>query len=106
MHVMWIEFGCALLIAAVNVPLILRKVPKNAFYGMRTPKTMNGSDENWYEVNYLAGVAMVWSSLIAAALMVVAGLLPFTELVQSVISMVLLLLAVLLPLVIYRKRFF
>jgi len=104
MHVMWIEFGCALFIAAICVPLVLRKVPKNMFYGMRTLKTMNGSDANWYEVNFLAGRAMLLSTLAAAALILAAGLLPLPELQLSFLSMLLLLVAVFLPIVIYRKR--
>jgi uncharacterized membrane protein len=106
MHILWLELGSALLIAVIAIPLILRKVPKNMFYGMRTPKTMNGSDENWYELNHLAGMAMMWSALIAATLMLLVGLLAIAELARIIVSMCLLLSAVLAPLVLYRKRLF
>jgi uncharacterized membrane protein len=42
----------------VAVPLILKKIPKNGFYGIRTPKTMSGSDEQWYRVNREGGIAI------------------------------------------------
>lgn len=42
----------------VAVPLILKKIPKNGFYGFRTPKTMSGSDEQWYRVNREGGISI------------------------------------------------
>lgn len=43
--------GIPVLLMIVAVPLILNKVPKNPFFGFRTPKTMSGSDEQWYRAN-------------------------------------------------------
>ena len=43
-----------LLIAAVSLPLIASRVPRNRIYGFRTPKTL-ASDEVWYEANRFAG---------------------------------------------------
>lgn len=42
----------------IAIPLILKKVPKNGFYGFRTPKTMAGSDEQWYRINREGGIAI------------------------------------------------
>ena len=55
-------------IAIVSVPLILKLVPRNRFYGFRTPATLS-SDEIWFRANRFAG----WALLIAAG--VSAGLL-------------------------------
>lgn len=43
---------------ALSVPLILKKVPPNNWYGFRTPKTL--SDEKiWYEANRISAQGMV-----------------------------------------------
>lgn len=42
----------------IAIPLILQKIPKNGFYGFRTPKTMTGSDEQWYGVNREGGIGI------------------------------------------------
>ena len=47
-----------LIIIALAVPLILEKVPRNAFYGFRTPFTMS-SDEIWYYANKISGIALL-----------------------------------------------
>lgn len=53
--------GCAL-IGAGSIPLILRMVPPNPFYGVRTRKTLSDR-ELWFRANYFAG----WTFLIASA---------------------------------------
>ena len=55
-------------IAIVSIPLILKLVPRNSFYGFRTAATLS-SDEIWFPANRFAG----WALLIAAG--VSAGLL-------------------------------
>ena len=55
-------------IAVVSIPMILKLVPRNPYYGFRTPATLS-SDELWYPANRFAG----WALLIAAA--VSAGLM-------------------------------
>jgi len=106
MHLPWIEFGASLLTAAICVPLILRKIPKNEIYGMRTPRTMSGSDENWVEVNRQVGLGMMVAALISAAGDLILGLLPISATGRYVASALLLLAAVLSPILIYRKRLF
>jgi uncharacterized membrane protein len=49
----WIASG--LLLIGVSVPLILKKVPPNQWYGFRVPKTLS-SDRIWYEANRVAGI--------------------------------------------------
>jgi hypothetical protein len=46
-------FG-GILLAALSVPLILRKIPPNGLYGFRIPATLN-DPQLWYSVNAFAG---------------------------------------------------
>jgi uncharacterized membrane protein len=43
-----------LLVIAISIPLILGKVPRNHWYGFRTPKTLS-SDAVWYPANRIGG---------------------------------------------------
>ncbi len=51
----------ALLLIALAVPLILRKVPPNGFYGFRLPKTQS-DPRIWYAANRAAGLNLVAGS--------------------------------------------
>lgn len=53
----------AVIILGVSVPLILRLIPRNRFYGIRTRKTLL-SDNQWYSINRTAGIVFVISSLV------------------------------------------
>jgi uncharacterized membrane protein len=65
---------CALT-ATVGVPLILRLIPPNEIYGLRTGKTLY-HPEIWYEVNRVAGWALVAAAAITAlAVMIWSGTL-------------------------------
>src|SRR3954465_13437759 len=58
-----------LLFTALSLPLMLKKVPPNNWYGFRTPKTL--SDEKiWYEANRISaqGMALVGVVLILLSL--------------------------------------
>lgn len=59
-----------LLTAGLSVPLILRKVPPNPFYGLRTRRTFS-SRRIWYAANRIAGI---WLT-IAGTVWLGAGLL-------------------------------
>jgi uncharacterized membrane protein len=54
----------ALLMIAVAVPMAMRKVPPNGFYGFRTPKTM-GDSRVWYDANQKAGINMIVAGVLA-----------------------------------------
>ena len=74
---MYIFVGASLLLCAVSVPLIIRRIKPNPWYGFRTPKTMN--DEHiWYEANAYSGRLMcflgVILAIVTAALRFVPGL--------------------------------
>jgi predicted Ser/Thr protein kinase len=61
-----IEF-IGLLLSGVSLPLWLRLVPMNSFYGVRLPSTFV-SDERWYEVNAVFGRHLFcWSLTVIAA---------------------------------------
>lgn len=49
-----------LILTVLCVPLLLRIVPPNAWYGFRTPSAME-SPENWYHINRLGAGLMIGS---------------------------------------------
>jgi uncharacterized membrane protein len=50
--------GVGVLLIALAIPLILKKVPRNNWYGVRTEKTMHGPEQVWYEANHDAGLGL------------------------------------------------
>lgn len=42
----------------LGLPLIFGLIPRNWFYGVRTPRTL-AADESWYPVNRVGGVIML-----------------------------------------------
>ena len=48
----------AVLFIVLAIPLILGIVPRNWFYGVRTPRTL-ASDESWYPANRIGGVILL-----------------------------------------------
>jgi hypothetical protein len=69
---------CALT-AIAGVPLILKLIPPNELYGLHTERAMS-RPEIWFEVNRMAGWALVAAAAITAlAVMIWSGtlLLPF-----------------------------
>ena len=63
-----------LVIIAISTPLILGKIPRNHWYGFRTPKTLS-SDAVWYPANKIGGKYFVVAGLIQLAAI---GLVQFT----------------------------
>jgi uncharacterized membrane protein len=56
-----------IVLIVLAVPLILEKIPRNGFYGFRTPYTFS-SDDVWYRANKIAGISLLvagvfWLSL-------------------------------------------
>jgi uncharacterized membrane protein AbrB (regulator of aidB expression) len=58
-----------------SVPLALRKVPMNKYYGFRTSVSMK-SAENWYAVNARAGRSLMFWSLAIVALGAAGWVIP------------------------------
>ena len=48
----------AVLFIVLAIPLILGIVPRNWFYGVRTPRTL-AADESWYPANRIGGVILL-----------------------------------------------
>ena len=64
----------ALLIILVSLPLVFGLIPKNRFYGFKTPKTLS-DDQVWYRSNRYGARALIFSCL---AYLLVAKLVPAT----------------------------
>ena len=45
-------------LSGLSIPLALGKVSRNAFYGIRTPRTMHGPMSEWYATNKKGGLAL------------------------------------------------
>jgi len=54
--------GSYLLVAGLSVPLLLKKIPPNRFYGFRSKRTQ-GDERVWYRVNQLGGAFLALISL-------------------------------------------
>jgi len=62
----FVHRGVGALIALVSIPLILRMVPMNHFYGVRIPKAFQ-SERNWYDINAYGGwLLFVYGALLFA----------------------------------------
>ena len=58
-----LNIGFAVLIVALSIPLVMRKVKMNRFYGVRIPKSFS-SEANWYAINAYGGRQLIaWSLL-------------------------------------------
>jgi uncharacterized membrane protein len=61
-----LAFGCiGALFVAIALPLIMRRVPPNHFYGVRTPKTLSDSTI-WYSINRSAGIDFAIAGVVIA----------------------------------------
>lgn len=57
-------------IILLSVPLVLRLVPRNYLYGLRTSRTLFTTEEVWYRQNVIGGIVMilvgvVWLAVVA-----------------------------------------
>jgi uncharacterized membrane protein len=64
--------GSGLLIALLAIPLILRRVPPNSLYGVRT-KASFASDSDWYRINAIGGRYLT----LAGIFILVVGIIGF-----------------------------
>lgn len=53
----------SVIIALAAIPLVLGAIPRNGWYGVRTPKTLS-EDRIWYKANRFGGWLLLFSSLI------------------------------------------
>jgi len=64
-----VHCGIGLATTAMAIPLVLRAVPMNRYYGVRIPKAFK-SDRNWYDINAYGGKLL----LVFGLLLTVFGL--------------------------------
>ena len=80
-----------MLLTALSIPMALGKVPRNGWYGFRTPKSMS-TPELWSKANVYSGkaltVAGVVTSLLALVLWCVALCCPISRDCLAWVSMV------------------
>lgn len=70
--------GSGLLLSLLAIPLILRRVPPNAVYGVRT-KASFASDADWYRINAIGGRYLVFSGIIVFAVGIAGFFLPVSS---------------------------
>lgn len=61
-----------LLFILLAIPLTLGLVPRNPWYGVRTPQTMHGTEAEWYASNRRGGEILLGCSF--TALVVLSGI--------------------------------
>jgi uncharacterized membrane protein len=67
--------GSGLLILLLAIPMILRRVPPNAIYGVRTEASF-ASDSDWYRINAIGGRYLAVSGLVIIIVGIVGFFLP------------------------------
>ncbi len=89
--------GSGLLISLLAIPLILRRIPPNALYGVRT-KASFASASDWYRINVIGGRYLALSGIVILAVGIVGFFLPASAFAPySIGAAVATLLAVILP---------
>ena len=93
---------------ALGIPLILRLVPPNRFYGFRTATSFSSADA-WYQINFAMGLALVAAGAVAGLLVLFLSHGPFTlkpevRYLVGILFTAIITLAFLIPVVIYSNK--
>jgi SdpI/YfhL protein family len=101
--------GLPALMFALGVPLALRLVPPNRFFGFRTSTTFSSLDA-WYQINYATGLAMMAAGVAGGLFALVLSygvtwLKPEARYLTGVLLTALAMAAFFIPVVIYSARF-
>ena len=67
--------GSGILTLLLSLPLICRRIPPNALYGIRTRAAFS-SESDWYRINAIGGRYLAFASLIIISAGVVGFFLP------------------------------
>ncbi len=67
--------GAGLLLIAISIPLIQRRIKPNPWYGFRTPTTLK-NEKVWYEVNAHSGMRLLISGIIVVIAAILFALIP------------------------------
>jgi len=93
---------------ALGIPLILRLVPPNRFYGFRTATSFSSADA-WYQINFATGLALVAAGTMAGFLVLFLShglftLKPEVRYLVGILFTAIITLAFLVPVVIYSNK--
>ena len=69
---LWLLTGMTF--TSLGIPLILKWIPPNKFYGFRVAKTFS-SEEIWYEANQIAGFDLLVAGLVICLTALITNLL-------------------------------
>jgi hypothetical protein len=101
--------GLPLLTILLGLPLALKLVPPNRFYGFRTATTFS-SLEAWYQINFATGLALLAAGILSGILVLVLGsgiivLKPESRYRTGILFTALCTVLFLIPVVVYSNRF-
>jgi hypothetical protein len=101
--------GLPALMVGLGVPLALKLVPPNRFYGFRTSTTFSSLNA-WYQINYATGLAMMAAGVMGGLFALVLSygvtwLKPEVRYLTGVLLTTLLMAAFFIPVVIYSSKF-
>ena len=93
----------------LGIPLALKRIPPNRYYGFRTPKAFS-SGEAWYAINYALGLALMVAGAVGAlaVLMLSLGIValePDVRYFVGIIFNAVVAMLCLLPVASYSRRF-
>jgi SdpI/YfhL protein family len=102
-------FGLPAVTFVLGVPLALKLVPPNRFYGYRTATTFASLDA-WYQINFATGLALVAAGIVAGILVLLLsqglfGLKPEVRYLVGVMLTALIMMAALIPVAIFSNKF-
>jgi len=94
-----------LVVIGVSIPLVLKWVPKNRWYGVRLKKSLK-SDENWYAINSYGGKWMIAVGAVLAAIGALTLDIDIQQewLLKALSFAPLLIVLAIIPIVIYSRR--
>lgn len=106
----YFAFGTPILLVALGMPLLLKMVPPNNYFGYRTSQTL-ASAEVWYSVNWATGLAMICAGLLGILTLFLSSefvglvdLRPENRVLLGILMTALFTLAALIPVVFYADR--
>ena len=106
-HTVFIHTGFGVLLAAVSLPLVLRRIPMNHFYGVRVAAAFT-SDARWYDINAYGGrLFFVYGVLVALLGVLAQGLAPIKDspwFLAFAVGPLVLTLGLIPPILIYARR--
>jgi uncharacterized membrane protein len=77
--------GTGLLLSAISIPLLLRRIHPNPIYGFRVKQTLE-DPEVWYDVNAYAGKGLLVDGLITVIAALALALVPGISLDRYALS--------------------